>query len=308
MLCKCGHGAIYFRRYSGQHLCARCFTRMVFKKFIDTARTNSLILRGESVACGVSGGKDSLVLLYMLSRLKKKVDFELFAITIDEGIQGYRDNSIPYVKKACKDLGINLHIHSFKEAYGYALDDIAAMEDRLGACSYCGVFRRNLLNQASRELGADKLALGHNLDDEVQVILMNLLRGDIARFGRTGAYYKDIHQKFVPRIKPLREIPEKELVLYAYLEKIEFDFEECPYAPEAFREDVRKFLNDMETKRPGTKFTLLKSYDKLYPVFNKELTAERIRICKTCGEPSISSFCKKCEMLEEIRKRSQSFC
>jgi len=302
MQCKCGHKPVYFRRYSGQHLCSRCFSRSIFKKFKDTIRVNKLMDRGEHIVCGVSGGKDSLVLLYLYKKLLDKFDFELTALTIDEGISGYRDLSIPFVKKACKDLDVELHIRSFKEEYGYTLDEVTTMEERLGACSYCGVFRRNILNKYARELGADRLSLGHNLDDEAQVILMNLLRGDVSRFGRTGTFYKDVHPMFIPRVKPLREIPEKEIVLYAVINDIDFDFEECPYAPEAFRDDVRDFLNDMEEKRPGTKHALLKTYDKLFPLLNERFTPDSIATCERCGEPSISQLCKKCEMLEKIGK------
>ncbi|MBN1786009.1 MAG: TIGR00269 family protein [Candidatus Methanofastidiosa archaeon] len=303
MQCKCGHKAVYFRRYSGQHLCSKCFSRSIFKKFKDIIRMNKLMERGDRIVCGVSGGKDSLVLLYLLKKLSEKFQFELSALTIDEGISGYRDLSIPFVKKACSDLDIELHIRSFKEEYGYSLDEVASMDDRLGACSYCGVFRRNILNKHARELGADRLAMGHNLDDESQVILMNLLRGDVSRFGRMGTFYRDVHHKFIPRIKPLREIPEKEIVLYAIVNGIDFDFEECPYAPEAFRDDIRDFLNMMEEKRPGTKHALLKTYDRLYPLLNQTFAPESISTCGNCGEPSISLFCKKCEMLEDIGKK-----
>ena len=273
---------------------------MISKKFKETVRINNYIDHGDTVACGVSGGKDSLALLYLLKELQAKVRFNLFAICIDEGIAGYRDVSLPYVKRACEGLEVPLYVHSFKDAYGYSLDEITSMEDRLGACSYCGVFRRALLNTASREHGATKLALGHNLDDEAQVILMNMLRGDFARFGRTGTFYKNVNEKFVPRIKPLRDIPEKEIVLYAVLSGIDFDFEECPYAPEAFRDDVRVFLNEMEEKRPGTKHALMRTYDKMYPLFNEALQPDSIPSCTICGEPSIGAVCKKCEMLRDI--------
>lgn len=301
MQCSCGRKAVYHRRYSGQHLCARCFRRMVEKKFMETVRTNGFIAHTDTVACGVSGGKDSLVLLHLLHGLQKKVRFSLFALAIDEGIAGYRDRSLPYVTKACETLGVPLHVRSFKDSFGYALDEVTAMKERVGACSYCGVFRRSLLNSASRELGATKLALGHNLDDESQVILMNMLRGDFARFGRMGTYRKHVNDQFVPRIKPLREIPEKEIVLYAVLAGIDFDFEECPYAPEAFRDEVRQFLNTMEEGHPGTKHALLRTYDKLYPFLNEALQPSVLPSCERCGEPSIRPLCKKCELLDAIR-------
>ena len=299
MYCKCGKKAVLFRRYSGEKLCERCFDRSMIDRVKKVVRKYSLIDRDDLIGIGVSGGKDSLVLLHLLDRLSEQYPFDLIAITIDEGIEGYRDKAITAVEETCNALGVESRIYSFKEEIGHSMDEIAEKDTKMGPCSYCGVFRRYLLNKKARELECDKLAVGHNLDDEVQTILMNVLRGDLSRFGRTGSYYIYSDKRFVPRIKPLREIPEKEDVIYALVHNIRAEFSPCPYANEAYRNDVRTFLNKMEVERPTTKYTLLRTYDKIYPLLAETL-AEPVTHCKKCGEPSIGDLCKRCELLEEL--------
>jgi len=300
MKCRCGRKAIYHRRQSGQYLCAVCFSKSIQKKFRRTIRKHSLVKRGDNIAVGLSGGKDSTVLLHLLHDLQKRRPFSFEAIIIDEGIAGYRDTTIEVATKNCSLLDINYTIFSFHQEFGITLDDT---QPGVSHCSYCGVFRRYLLNQKSRELHFDKLAVGLNLDDEVQSILMNLLRGDLFRFGRTGPYYKESPQ-FVPRIKPLREISEKEVMVYAVVNNIEVDHSVCPYASEAFRSDIRDFLDRMESKRPTTKYSLLRSYDRLFPYLQDQLTADVAR-CERCGEPTVNTLCKACKMLEDITDTGQ---
>ena len=298
MKCACGRKAVYFRRQSGQYLCGTCFSRSIESKFRATVRKHSLVKRGDKIAVGLSGGKDSTVLLHLLYMLKKRRPFEMAAITVDEGIRGYRNKTMEVAQKACHDLDLDLYIFSFREELQTELDDIDA---ELSHCSYCGVFRRYLLNKKSRELAFEKLAVGLNLDDEVQSILMNLLRGDLFRFGRTGPYYNE-KLGFIPRIKPLREIAEKEIMLYAMVNDITVDHSVCPYAHEAYRGDIRNFLDHMESKRPTTKYGLLRSYDRLVPYLQKEFNCIT-PLCERCGEPSVNTVCKTCKMLEDIKSK-----
>ncbi len=299
MYCTCGRKAILFRRYSGEKLCKRCFNRSIKDRVKKAVRKYSLIDREDRIGVAVSGGKDSLVLLHLLKKLSEKYPFELLAITIDEGIEGYRDKSIELVKENCRKLNVESKVFSFKKEMGYTMDEIAKKNTEMGPCSYCGVFRRYLLNQKARELECDKLAVGHNLDDEVQTILMNFLRGDLSRFGRTGTFYVYVDEKFVPRIKPLREIPEKENVVYALANDIPVDFSPCPYAEEAYRNDIREFLNEMEVKRPTTKYTLLRSYEKIHAMIAEDL-AEEVQYCEKCSEPTIGERCTRCKLLETL--------
>ncbi|MFA4661913.1 TIGR00269 family protein [Pyrococcus kukulkanii] len=307
---RCGREAVYFARYEGRYYCHKHFNELVEGKVKRTIRKYRMIKRGERIGVAVSGGKDSVVLLHLLAKLRKKFPFEIVAITIDEGIKGYRDKSVEVAKKNAELLGIEHHIYRFKDYIGFTLDEtveiMGARGERLGACSYCGVWRRWLLNKAAEELKVDKLALGLNLDDEVQVFLMNLMRGDVARLGRTGPYYEVIHEGLVPRIKPLREVPEKEIVLYAVLNNIEVDLSECPYAVEAFRAEIRDWLNEMEEKHPGTKYQLLRSYDKIFPLLAKTYAKEvKLNRCKLCGQPTSGEICKACQFRLQVHERAK---
>lgn len=288
------------RRQSGQYLCGVCFSRSVESKFRMTVRKHALVRRGDSIAVGLSGGKDSTVLLHLLHTLQGRRPFTMTALIIDEGIRGYREKTIEKAVKTCQQLDVGYAVYSFREEFGITLDEITPGEES-SHCSYCGVFRRYLLNAKARERSCTTLAVGLNLDDETQSILMNLMRGDLFRFGRTGPTYTE-NPQFVPRIKPLREILEREILAYALVNGIDADHSVCPYASEAYREDIRHFLDTMESKRPTTKYSLLRSYDRLFPYLQQQLTCT-VGTCERCGEPTVRRLCKACEMLEEIVKR-----
>jgi len=256
------------------------------------------------IAVAVSGGKDSTVLLHVLAKLEKRFPkSELIAITVDEGIEGYRNESLGIVKETVRRLQVPWLKNSFKELFGMTLDEIIRVasntlgERRLGACTYCGVLRRRAINTLAVEAGADVVATAHNLDDEAQTILMNILKGDLIRFLRNRPTRKNV-EGFVPRVKPLREIPEEEIVLYAYFNRINYHETPCPYHTEAYRDDVRAFINMMETRRPGTKYDIVRVHEKLVNLISEEEI--KIATCVKCGQPASGEKCKVCQLLEEV--------
>ncbi len=186
---KCGATPVVIKRKtSGETLCAECFVESVNSKVLKGIRKNRLIEKGDKVAVSLSGGKDSVMVLDILNSLRERNIIELFAITIDEGISGYRKHGIDIAVKNAEKLGIDHKMASIKDYFGKSLDEIMAMESREhGACTYCGVFRRWIINKIAREEGATKIATGHNLDDETQAILMNYLEGNIQNLMRIGA-------------------------------------------------------------------------------------------------------------------------
>lgn len=299
---KCGRRAVYHRRYSGDFLCDRCLIRSVERRFHRTIGKHHLIRPGERIAVGVSGGKDSIVCMYLLDEYCRKRRCELLAITVDEGIAGYRDRSIPVAERNAKALGIEHRVVSFRESFGVTLDEILsrAKERRteLGACTYCGILRRSLLNQTARGLGASKLATAHNLDDEVQAIMLNYIRGDLSRLYRLGPIYES-ERGFVPRIKPMREIPEKEIALYALLKKIEVDFSECPHRG-GIHLEIRDFLNQLEENHPNSKFMIMRMFERMKPHLGESVVEFEPVFCERCGEPTSQAVCKKCQLLEEL--------
>lgn len=261
----------------------------------------------DRLAVAVSGGKDSLSLLYILTKLQKyRPKTTLMAVTVDEGIKGYRNEALDIAIENCKTLDIPIHIVSFKELFGLTLDELiskarAKGQTELTSCAYCGVLRRRAMNVAAREVEATKIATGHTLDDETQTALMNILRGDTTRLAKEKPITNKAHPMLIRKIKPLCEIPENESALYAYIKKIPFQNTPCPYASEALRNDIRTMLNNIEEKHTGTKFAISRTMERLRPAIEQIETKETFKICKECGEPSTQKLCKTCELLNQIR-------
>ncbi|MFH1329010.1 MAG: tRNA 2-thiocytidine biosynthesis TtcA family protein, partial [Candidatus Bathyarchaeota archaeon] len=183
------HEAIFHRLYSGEKLCEKCFSESIVKRVRKTISKYGMLRRDDRIAVAVSGGKDSTSLLHVLYEIEK--DFskaELFVLTVDEGIEDYRDEALKIVEKNREKLSIEWEKVSFSELYGLTLDEIAekTMNEKgeLTPCSFCGVLRRKALNKASKNFKATKLIVGHNLDDEVQTMLLNVVHGDVFRISR----------------------------------------------------------------------------------------------------------------------------
>ncbi len=289
--CKCGREAIYLRMQEGSHYCERCLNRQVERNFEKTIAKEKMIAKGDVVAVGVSGGKDSMTLLYLMQKLSKKVPIKIIAITIDEGIRGYRDRSIETVKDFIDKQNIEHLTFSFSNEFGVSMDDI---DKDAKHCTYCGVFRRALLNKAARGVGATKLAVGHNLDDEAQSVLMNVMRGDIKRMKSPA---KD--EKFVPRIKPLKNILEKEIVVYAMANGIPYFDGECPNSFNNVRRDAQRVINEFESMYPGTKSQIIR--------FKRNVKIQenptKMNYCIKCGEPSSGEICKSCQLILELKQK-----
>jgi uncharacterized protein (TIGR00269 family) len=118
------------------------------------------------------------------------------------------------------------------------------------------------LNEGARSAGAFRLATGHNLDDVAQTVLLNLLRGDVDAMGRMAPHAPGA-EGLVPRIVPLRTVPEREVALYAHLRGFPYHEGECPHATRAARGRVRDILLDLEESTPGTRQRLLAVQERL---------------------------------------------
>ncbi len=305
VLCsKCGSGKPVFRReYSGEQLCKTCFIESVERKIRRTITKYNMFERKDTIAVALSGGKDSVTLLHVLSRIERRFpSSKIIALTINEGIKGYREEAIEISRACCEKLGIEQVVSSFREMYGYDLDDIVRVaQDKtsLSPCALCGMLRRRALNVLARERGASKLATAHNLDDETQTILLNMIHGDVERLVRTKPKLDGIHQKFVQRVKPLYEIPEREIVFYAYLTGLRFQETVCPYRETSMRQEARGILGTLEAKHPGIKYSLVRSFERIRSKLREDPNVV-IHECIKCGEPSSQILCKTCIEFSEL--------
>ena len=301
----CAGEPVIYNPYSSQHLCEKHFCEGVERRFKLTIRTHKMLSKNDHIGIALSGGKDSSVMLHLFRMLSKSLPLKLTAITIDEGIKGYRPHTLAVAKKEAKRLRVPLIVSSFEKEYGFSLDRAVAVSKKAALpCSFCGVFRRHLLNRAAKKAGVKKLAIGHNLDDMAQTFLMNVFRNDTAHISRMMAFEgAPANRGFVPRIRPLMDIPEKEIALYSVLKGIPIHFQQCPYATTALRQKVRDMLNSFEDSQPGTKIRVAKSaleISRLLPA----ASAASLRECKECGEPSSSEYCMACRMVEGLREKT----
>ncbi len=302
---KCDEPAVYLRRYTAEQLCRGCLIKTSLDRVRRTINKNQMLKDDDRIAVAISGGKDSAVLFDIICRIESAYPHsEIVPFTIDEGISGYRDKALDAAKQLVAEQGMELEVRSFSESFGLSLDEIISKRDTsdMGACSFCGVLRRRAMNDAALELNADVVATGHILDDESQTLLMNIMRGDSKRIARSNRSRLHPIPGFVPRIKPIMELSERDVVAYAHHLNLAYHDVPCPYATEAYRTDIRAFLNEMEHKRPGTLLAVLKSGEDIVDAFEHLRSTSEIKLCERCGSPTSMKICKTCTLLEEIRE------
>lgn len=293
---SCSEKAIYFARYSGKHYCDSHFRTSVETRVKKEIRAERIFERGKKIAVAVSGGKDSMTTLHLLSRLSaRRRGTEIIAVTVDEGITGYRDRCLDLISEYCSSAGIYWLSRSYREFAGFTMDMLAPAKRERSTCAYCGVFRRNLINALAKDAGADLLATGLNLDDTAQSILMNLTRGDADRLAMMGPHTMTV-DGLVPRVQPLRLVPENEVLLYAMMEKIPFLNSTCPYSEEASRNLFRDIVLRIEDEMPGSRYAMLKTMSKI-EVGRKGNGAGK---CALCGETTSSTLCRTCSLKSEV--------
>lgn len=225
------------------------------------------------------------------------------AISVDEGVAGYRDEALEYARSAAAQLGVEHMTVSYKDIFGFSLDealDWKGDERDVSSCSFCGVFRRRAIDEAAEKAKVTVVATAHNLDDYIQTFMMNLLHGDVDRLGWLDPAHAD-DGFAVRRVKPFMEIYEQEVALFAFQTGIPFQSISCPYMHEGLRTDVRDYLNRMEADHPGIKNVLLRSS---LDVISKCVGADRKTSlpCSNCGRPSSSRLCSVCRMTAAVKQ------
>ena len=320
---KCDDQAVMHAAYSGLHLCEEHFCRSVEKRVRKRIRDDNLLPESttpdepETWVVGLSGGKDSVVLTEILAdTFGRDPRVELVALSIHEGIEGYRDESLDACRELTADLDIRHEVVTYDDEFDIRMDEVVDDDPHdMSACAYCGVFRRDVLSRYADELDADKLLTGHNLDDEAQTALMNFLEGDISKManhfdaslgafaGSDAGRTRGDSEEFVPRGKPLRDVPEKEVALYAHLEGLPAHITECPHAEEAYRGEIQELLYELEEKHPGTRHSIMAGYEELAGMAAAEHRGENqdeYRECDRCGGPTRQAVCRKCSLLEAL--------
>jgi uncharacterized protein (TIGR00269 family) len=303
---RCDKKAVYSGQ--GQCYCKSHFLEYFESKVTKTISKYELISTGDKVCVATSGGKDSLAVLYMTNLYCKKYDIECFALAIDEGIANYRNHTLDDLKIFCKKYDVKLHVVSFKEKFGDTLDNIkdkAIKDYNKKPCTVCGIFRRTLLNRSARELEATKLVTGHNLDDEAQSFMMNTMLGNMSHNASLGPITGlSDNDKFVPRVKPLYFMLEKETRLFALMKGFKVEFAECPNITMSFRGVIRDEINIIESKLPGAKNGVVNSFLEILPILKEHYRTKKenrtFNYCNKCNDACSGTICNACKLEEEL--------
>jgi uncharacterized protein (TIGR00269 family) len=294
----CGEPAVIHQRHTGRYLCGTHLIADIELRVSDTITSEQQVVPGDCIAVALSGGKDSTALLLLLHRLfGSQNNIRLVAVTVDEGISGYREETVRSAQDLVKRLGVEHITVSFGELFGDSLDTL--LEGReTQACSICGILRKKALIVGAERAGATKLATGHNLDDEAQSVLMNVLRGDLMLLIRNSG--ADSGGRFIPRIKPLMFIPEKEISTFLMVQGLWKDLPECPYAIHALRREVRSMLSGIEYRHPGTMLRLMGNKKKIETAFPGKIVGEPVGRCRKCGDPCSGEVCQFCQRMHSL--------
>ena len=251
--------------------------------------------KSDKILVALSGGKDSTIVAYTLHKLGYKIE----AFHIDLKIGKYSDDCLRAVKQLCKQLNIKLHVYDMKKEMGAGMCYIRSGIQSCGQgapknCAICGVLKKSIMNKQARKLKVKYIATGHNLDDEAQTFLMNIMKGAPELSANSGPITRNISdKKFIPRIKPLFHILENNIREYTKKLKLPVVYEKCPCALDSYRIQIRKFLNTLEEK---DKQNILKNFDRVFPKLQK-LKTTKLQYCENCGEPSRGKICKKCQLI-----------
>ena len=277
---RCGKEA--FEKFRGRYYCRDCFIERYEEAVKSTIKRYKMIRKGEKILAALSGGKDSVAMLSVLSNLSLQVE----ALHIDLGIGDYSRKSLEVSKKVSKVLGVELHVISLK-SYGFTIEDVKRRE-----CSVCGNAKRYLMNRFAREMGFNAIATGHCAEDILANFFKNLYSGNIEWSEKQKPRIEGF-DKIVTRIRPLYEIGERENLLYVMARDLPFLYEECPKAPSTKWKEI---VYDIERKIPNFKINCLRNLAR-----EREEKKVDYRYCKVCGEITTAEVCQFCRNVMRFR-------
>ena len=213
----------------------------------------NMIKPGDRIGVGVSGGKDSLVLLALLAELRKynHNPFTLEAITIDMGL----GMDFSQIEALCKTLDVPFHLIKTEIA-----PIIFDHRKETNPCSMCSKMRRGALNQALLDLGLNKLALGHHYDDAVETFVMSLIyEGRISCFQPVT----DLDRTGIIQIRPMLYIHEKTVDSFATRHNLPVLANRCPVDKNTKREEIKQLVYDLSATYPDLKERIFGAMQRL---------------------------------------------
>jgi len=305
---KCSNKAVINMRHHKLALCGPHFLDWIpdqTQRFIEKYRMFS---PDEKILVAVSGGKDSLGLWDVLTRLGYQADGLYIGLGIDAG-SGYSAESQRMCEIFAESRGLELIKIDVADVEGASIPQAASLTHRGRGkpCSVCGLTKRHIMNRVARDGGYDVLATGHNLDDEVAVLFGNTLNWAAGYLARQSPVL-EFKDGLARKVKPFCRLYERETAAYALVRGIEYIYEECPYAVGATSIYYKETLNRMEADRPGTKLSFylafLRAREEGLFAANSYGAGDALHSCIKCGQPtSAPGQCAFCRTWDSVRQR-----
>ena len=233
--------------------------QQLYSKVRQAMQAYDMVQAGDKIALGISGGKDSLGLLYALAGLRKfyPAPFEVIAITVDLGYEGC---DLGKILELCKNLEVEYHIVETQ---------IGKMIEQEG-CSLCARLRKGALHDKAKELGCNKIAYAHNMDDVIETMLLSLIYE-----GRFSTFYPVTHLDNIGMdlIRPFVFVSQSDAMGFMRRYELPVTANPCPFDHASERSYVRELLAELNHHAPGVKKRLMTAIcDGTLPHWKKEQT------------------------------------
>ncbi|MHA1609168.1 MAG: ATP-binding protein [Candidatus Njordarchaeales archaeon] len=295
----CKRKGIVYIPYARASFCREHFIEFYNRKILRTLRNSGF--KSGKILVGVSGGKDSVSLLYALSVIRKEMNLEIEALHINLGIGRYSLESYNAVKKLEKILpDIRFHYFDLREL-GFTIPEVVKAIKR-PACSVCGAVKRWILNKFAYEKGFEFIATGHNIDDISTFYLKALLTQRIEDIMRgpepLTPGFPDL--KLVGRIRPQFYLSEMENTLYATLQNLPFVDFPCPLARGATLFKYKNLWKEILSTNPVAQINFVKSIIAIKKRIPKE--TQKLKSCEICGYPTTAAdgVCFVCRLRKKF--------
>lgn len=267
------------------------------KQVRETIEKYNLISKNDKVAVALSGGKDSTSVIYILHKLGYNVQGLMIDLDLGEWSKIHRKN----MEGFCKKLGVKLTVVDLKKELGHGIcfiKTIVKRQKNVTGCTVCGIIKKYILNKWAKKLKVDKIATGHNLDDETQTVIMNFLKGNVMLGVNSTPATGTPNKRFAQRIKPLFFVPEDEVRKYAQENKFPILYERCPCAIGTYRVEIRDWMKGLSNEQ---KSRIVENFQKVIPELRKKMPVGSPVACRVCGEPSRNEVCNACKIFECFR-------
>jgi uncharacterized protein (TIGR00269 family) len=298
---RCGRPAALELRRHNAAFCAGDFLEFFRNQVREAIRRHRMFTRAERVLVAVSGGKDSLALWDVLL----DEGYDTTGLYLDLGIFEYSVDSRARCETFAARRGARLIVRRVADEVGAPVPVIKQVTRR-PPCSGCGLSKRYLMNRVALEEGIPVVATGHNLDDEAATLFGSVMHWQTDALPRQSPALPSTHPKLVRRVKPLYRLSERETAAYAFLRKIDYIVEECPFAAGATSITHKEILNRMEEASPGAKHNFLFGFlEKARPAFERAEGAA-LQECVRCGQVTISTVCAFCKLAYQVKRAGSS--